>query len=324
MLISFDSQFLWWLRWTFVSSPRLASQDLTHNCPSRNYELPFIVIIPLIPSQLNRVEQAMKLWTKSLYGPCSTNWAQSHNVTLGFYFDRGLEDISEAVTNAKRLTTQGDIGDTIRKCFKGGVVYEAAGLGAKETKNEHGMDLLRNLVQTGGSNRMFERVFKVFGGGKWRHFFYMEPDVQPIRPGWLERVEEESRWGEFWMRGTVMRYSSRFNIGWEPWRSMYQRHLNGNGIYVLDDKCFEKYRELVRKEYGNGAFDVAMTYYRLKMGNLGIYKAVASRFQVTEVVADMGVGVFQEEEVREKMPRVYLVHGKFMHVKRPWLNFGQY
>lgn len=113
-------------------------------------------------------------------------------------------------------------------------------------------------------------------------------------------------------------------VGWEPYRTWYQGHLNGNAIYKAGDRCFRRYRELVRDEYGDAAFDVAMTYYRMSLKRIMVLKNVASRFQVTDVIAHLGVTRFDEDEVRRRFPTAYLVHGKFMHVKRPWLNFMQY
>lgn len=327
MVLTTESQFLWWLYWCLVGGPSPADPLLTHDCPSRNYSLPVAVVIPLIAGQMKRLEWSMSRWADERYEPCGMNETMSTKVTLVFYFDKSIDEgeTAKATQKARDIAEGvGRIGEVVRRCFKGGVEYASAELGERETKNSYGMDIFRNLMQTGGSNRQFERVFQVLGGGRFRHFLYMEPDLWALRSAWLARVLEEMAWGDFWMRGSVMRYRPRFNVGWEPFRSSYQRHLNGNAIYALDDKCFARYRELVRGVYGDGAFDVAMSYYRMSLKRVETYQMIAHRFAVSEVMTDLGVARFTEEEVRERFAGTYLVHGKFMHVSHAWVNFMQY
>lgn len=326
-MLTTESQFLWWLYWSLSGGASAADPLLTYNCPTRNYSLPVAVVIPLIGAHMSRLEWSVSRWADERYEPCGVNETMSTTVTLVVYYDRSLDEegTATAVRRAREvLEGEGDVGEVARRCFKGGVVYASAELGERETRNSYRMDVLRNLVQTGGSNRQFERVFEVLGGGRFRHFLYMEPDVWAVRRGWLARVVEEMGWGNFWMRGSVMRYTPRFNIGWEPFRSLYQRHLNGNAMYALDDGCFDRYRELVRGVYGEGAFDVAMSYYRMSLKRVETFQMVAHRFGVSEVITDLGVTKFTEEEVRRRFAGTYLVHGKFMHVKHAWLNLMRY
>lgn len=121
-----------------------------------------------------------------------------------------------------------------------------------------------------------------------------------------------------------MRFTPRFNVGLEPFRSRYQRHLNGNGIYALGDPCFDRFRQLTRDAYGTAAFDVAMAQYRLAMRNVAVFQEVAHRFQATELIAHIGLANMGEQQLLERFPRAFLVHGKYMHVKHPGLNFMQY
>ena len=39
----------------------------------------------------------------------------------------------------------------------------------------------------------------------------------------------------------------------EPYRSNYQRHINGNSIYKLGDPCFNQFLDNVYSEYGYDA-----------------------------------------------------------------------
>ena len=124
-----------------------------------------------------------------------------------------------------------------------------------------------------------------------------------------------------------MRHVPRFNIGLEPYRSRYQRHINGNAIYALDDSCFARYRQMTRQTYGDGAFDVAMNLYLLGMNRIRIFQSVGHRFQQSRVIADVGVSMIDTdntEGVREEFPGTFLIHGKASFVRYPLLNFMQY
>lgn len=270
------------------------------------------------------MEWTLARWADPRFAPCALDEGK-HNATLVFYFDRPLSEPATALAVAKvrNAVQNGPASAAVSRCFLG-VRYESARLSARETRNSYAMDVVRNIVQTAGSNTQWEKAFQVLGGGTYRHMLYMEPDTWPIRSGWLGKVLQESTWGPFWMRGTSMRYAPKFNIGLEPFRSHYQRHLNGNAIYKLDDRCFSKYRELSRRQYGNGAFDVAMTHFRLGMARIMTFQEVAHRFQLTELMVDIGVTEVGEDELLRRFPGTYLVHGKYMHVKHPGINFMQY
>lgn len=269
----------------------------------------------------------MARWGSHDFFPCenTTYFRSIPSIPLVFYFDRPLDErgTAAAVAELRSFVKVGPAASAIRTCF-GGVSYESAGLSARETANSYWMNFAHNLVQTRGSNAQFHAAFNVLGGGRYRHMFYMEPDTWPVRASWLEALHNESKWGGFWMRGTVMQYAPKFNVGIEPFRTQYQRHLNGNSIYRLDDVCFDKYRALSRNAYGNGAFDVAMTMYRLSTRRIRTFQVTAHRFQASNVVAGLGVTSFSEAELVARLPDTYLVHAKFLYVKHPRLNFMQY
>lgn len=285
------------------------------------------VVVPLIASQAERLKTSMSRWGSDQFFPCSNSsyFRSIPRIPLVFYFDRPLDEetTAAAVLELQSFLASNSTASAIRTCF-GDVSYRSARLSARESTNSYWMDIVHNLVQTRGSNAQFHAAFQVLSGGRYRHMFYMEPDTWPVRANWLEAVHNESTWGGFWMRGTVMQYPPKFNIGVEPFRTQYQRHMNGNSIYKLDDPCFDKYRELTRNYYGNGAFDVAMTMYRLSMRRIRTFQAIAHRFQASNVIADLGVTWFSEAELVSSLPDTYLAHAKFMYVKHPGMNFMQY
>ena len=66
----------------------------------------------------------------------------------------------------------------------------------------------------------------------YSHFFLMEPDVRPVRGGWVDRLVQEVTLDlvDFWQKGS-MEYN----------HPHADHHLNGNGLYRLgssDYNCF--------------------------------------------------------------------------------------
>ena len=326
IFLTADSFFLSWLKW-LIRSPVGPDASLINDCPARNYSLPMVVVMPLISTQFNRLEWNVRRWLDPQFHPCPSNFS-GHKPHLSFFFDRPLEEpnTAAAADAIHNLLDQPQFHNLLAHCFSA-VTVTSANLTEAQTRNSYTMDMVHNLVRTAGSNRLFEGAFTTFGGGHFRHMFWMEPDAYPIRSGWLNAVVTESTWGDFWMRGSSMRHVPRFNIGLEPYRSRYQRHINGNAIYALDDSCFARYRQMTRQTYGDGAFDVAMNLYLLGMNRIRIFQSVGHRFQQSRVIADVGVSMIDTdntEGVREEFPGTFLIHGKASFVRYPLLNFMQY
>lgn len=317
IFVALQTQFVWWLRWAIFGFPAPPT-DLI-NCPTLRRTNSLVVVIPLIASQLPRLTWNIRRWADEQYMPCDS--PSSSLPALAFFFDRPLSEkhVSETVNNLRQLLNEPALDEVLHRCFSN-VTYRSANLSAEETINSHWIDLVHNLVQTGGSNKQFEVAFSEFVA--FNHMFYMEPDTYPIRSNWLHAVQEETSYGDFWQRGPIMRYPTKFNIALEPFRSRYQRHINGNSIYRIGDSCFSAYRKLVRDEYGNGAFDVAMVYYRLDSSRLAVWQAVAHRFQVSTLV--VGLSVHHFDNLPDLFPTTYLVHGKADFVKKTMFGILQY
>lgn len=321
MFATTDSTFPWFLYWTLAGNPDAAPRTLTHNCPRSNSSLPLVVVIPFIAAQTPRLLSALDLWSTPHLFPCRAITATPRPV-LAFYLDRaathGATARAAAATRAHLQTPA--VAHAVSTCFSA-VLYGYANLSARESHNDaHGLPwLLTSLRVTGGTNAQFAQAFIQFSGHKYRHMVWLEPDVRPIRPLWLEALEADSAQSgsSFWMRGAVMHYVPRFHIGWEPFRSNYLRHLNGNALYALDNRCFDAFRTLVAEHFGrDAAFDVAMTLYLLGVGRVSVYQAVAHRFQTTDVIVGMGVTMVDDDAISDRLPDTFLVHGKYNLLQR--------
>jgi hypothetical protein len=88
-------------------------------------------------------------------------------------------------------------------------------------------------------------------------------------------------------------------------------------MYELHDTCFAQYRRLVREEYRDAAFDVAMAQFRMSRSRYKLERAIGHRFSTTDLIADMGVERFKSDsELRDKLPGTFLAHAKATYVER--------
>eukprot|EP00170_Pyropia_yezoensis_P006899 contig_28174_g6921 len=146
----------------------------------------------------------------------------------------------------------------------------------------------------------------------WR--FYGEPDTWPLRPLWLPALQAAADGlvaSGGWVVGSPMRYAPKFLAGWEPARSAYARHINGNALYRLGDPCFAAYLDAVAGAYGDAAFDVASNLYRSRLAAARVWQDTAWRFGYTDVVAHLSLTEYDDvAALRERLPGTFLVHGK--------------
>ncbi|PXF45163.1 hypothetical protein BWQ96_05064 [Gracilariopsis chorda] len=323
VFLDLDAYPVWWLSWLLYGPPT-ADEALSHNCTKTDRAAlrPLVVVVPLIASQLLRVDDALARWVSPSLAPCS----HSHQPVahLSFFLDRAMSDepTARSARELRSMLQRPRLAAVLHRCFAH-VSIAFANLSREQSTNSHSMDLVHNLVITGGSNNQFESAIHYYEK-RFSHMLLVEPDVYSIRAGWVEQALEEAKYGTFWQRGATMRYAPRFNIGFAPFRARYQRHINGNGLYRLSDRCFDHYRYLVRKRYGSAAYDVAMCQYRLSIENLAVYQATAHRFQVSPMIVAVGVTRVDEDDLRNQFEEALLVHGKAKYVPFPALNVMQY
>ncbi|GJQ08996.1 hypothetical protein GpartN1_g787.t1 [Galdieria partita] len=290
------------------------------NCSKVDFGKRFAVVIPFIPKQTNRVLSNLKRWATSEYFPCDTllDTLVTESTDLVFYYDMPLDhpSISESIQTLTLWLRKEPLQNVISSCFHN-VRFISANLSAEQSTNSYKMDFVKSSVKTEGTVRQFyAAVDHPSLTNTYRHFFYMEPDHIPIRKRWLTAIFNDSLQGDFWMKGSLMRYKPRFSCAFEPYRTRYLRHINGNAIYKLGDPCFIRFLENVFREYPYLAFDTSINFYRLDLHHYTTYQYTAHRFQVTDVMADLGVVRYDEDKLRAELPNTYTAHGKFMYTER--------
>ncbi|EME31762.1 uncharacterized protein Gasu_11370 [Galdieria sulphuraria] len=290
------------------------------NCSKVDFGRRFAVVIPFIPKQTNRVLSNLKRWASLEYFPCDTlvDSLVIESTDLFFYYDMPLDhpSVQESIHTLTRWLRKEPLQSVVSSCFHN-VRFISANLSAEQSTNSYKMDFVKSSVKTEGTVRQFRAVVNHPSLiNTHRHFFYMEPDHIPIRNRWLSAIFNDSLQGDFWMKGSLMRYKPRFSCAFEPYRTQYLRHINGNAIYKVGDPCFMRFLENVYREYPDFAFDTSINFYRLDLRHYITYQYTAHRFQVTEVMADLGVVRYDEDRLRSDLPNTYTAHGKFMYTEK--------
>jgi hypothetical protein len=132
-----------------------------------------------------------------------------------------------------------------------------------------------NDAKSRGANLMFYRIFFGMASNSplyeqiksYKYFMYMEPDVLPVKPYWLDRYVIDlcadtsnhliSAYEEivlepidFWIKGSAGKIP---NVTWNS--------MNGNAFYKLHDKQFDEYLAKVSAAYGDKSYDGAIYSY---------------------------------------------------------------
>eukprot|EP00871_Galdieria_phlegrea_P001504 jgi/Galph1/2354/GphlegSOOS_G33.1 len=118
-----------------------------------------------------------------------------------------------------------------------------------------------------GTNNMFYRIMHDFDVySRFRYMFYCEPDVVPIRHGWLQKLmdlSEASDAHQLWMIGSIYRGNDYGAV--VSWALQYHKtawkHLNGNALYRLGDAQFNEFLRQVKQRYYPMSFDLSIYRY---------------------------------------------------------------
>jgi hypothetical protein len=248
------------------------------------------VIMPFHQRQVESVKDNLKLWSR--YPPCRRNF--SKNIQIGFIF---------FVSGMRNESIAQNLLDSFKSSCFSSVIIDFAEL---KDKND------RYLM---GSRLMFEMMLSKrlnFGLIKLSHIFYMEPDALPIRPYWLEGINQQIIFPntKFWMKGSIF----RGQIQMVSMDLLYNHvHINGNSIYNLEDEKFEKFYFEIVKPFGKkfkevGAYDTDV--YRVLLWKNAKYSAeLFHLFQFSDFIQNHWHSEYSLSEIRENSPNTFLVHG---------------
>eukprot|EP01116_Phalansterium_solitarium_P009299 TRINITY_DN2338_c0_g1_i1.p1 TRINITY_DN2338_c0_g1~~TRINITY_DN2338_c0_g1_i1.p1 ORF type:complete len:449 (+),score=124.45 TRINITY_DN2338_c0_g1_i1:124-1470(+) len=261
---------------------------------SRFREKRLAVLVPYLKYDVEKVPRWIN--TFDTMKPCS-EMCGAPTTDLIFYNNRdhlNLTEMVKNITDTFRLSKNG------RKCFKE-VKFLSAYLNDYE-------DVREGLIHRGPRN-MFFRVFD-FLGGQYDYFFQNEPDIDPIRQYWVDALINETMLPKFWMRGTVHKKRGEKLRKSPPEYWDHRMHLNGAALFNLADEEFTKgFMGRVRAIPDDGPFDFAIENYTRDAANWEYMMDHLDKFQYGDFVQNVINDNITREQILERFPATYLVHG---------------
>lgn len=262
------------------------------------------IVMPFHPRQEPRVVQNLDLWETLL--PClpPTNslltgtmpWP-GWNVTLTFYISTDRNKPLE-----ERLMGRFDkLPLVVRQCFSE-VNFRYSNLTGDQ-----------NNYLTGSRN-MFEAM--LYGQLELspdpRYALYMEPDLRPIREGWLTLLDQTTRPPNlpFGMKGSIFRGDMRAIRN----RLLHNLlHVNGNAVYNLASKEFREFyqdyvRQFITATWTDGAYDTDFFKFILQEKNFNFARRILCLFQFTDSIWNLWHTEYSAERLG-KNSQALLVHG---------------
>lgn len=266
-----------------------------------------LVGVPFTASDIRGLERAWQLWEH--FPPLSSDAADAPGL-LYLFNGRCAGNSSAAALACERVQQQVEGGTRVggRRAF-GRVVLAQAGLAGRSDA----YDKLRSSADwTMGPNNMFHRLLQQARRLGYGHLLQLEPDVLPIRAGWLDRAACLAAHSDAWVIGSAL-HANCSRDGQTgaceselPERFAY--HINGNAIYAVGDPAFAAYAKAAR----NGPlrklpFDLAL--HVLRDGRTQpARRRLLHRFQHSSFVVNMGTQLPDVAALRESLPNAFLVH----------------
>ena len=258
------------------------------------------VIIPLHPRQEGTLIRSFRLWNRFL--PCDVKNTLSHsgpgtNVTLTLF----ISSKKDTALEQRLLKGFHQISKAARSCFREVNVRHASLTG----------DYNNYLT---GSRKMFEQMLNgSLNLGNASYALYMEPDLIPVRTGWLSAIDSHTRYPNlnFWLKGSVFRGPTSAYRN----RAIYNLfHINGNAIYNLDDEDFRHFyfgqvRPYIEAHYTDGAYDTDLYKFLLDPRNYHWARKWAHKFQFTDAIRNMWHANYSLAQLMKESETVVLVHG---------------
>jgi hypothetical protein len=169
-----------------------------------------------------------------------------------------------------------------------------------------------------GSRVMFEAMISGKLDVDMKVVLFMEPDMRPVRPGWLAACMSEARKRDkFWIKGSIFRGdASKMHLTAKdtPYPP-YFYHINGNALYNVGDTDFRQFywrvRQYIVDKRGDSynAYDTDIAEYLIDRRQWVTVRHVLHRFVFTDVIQNMWMTDYSVQAIVSSNPNTFLVHG---------------
>jgi hypothetical protein len=187
------------------------------------------IVLPIVVEDVNHPQELLQSWI-AVGKPCVAEQATD----LWFYVNKGESSI-DAAAFLHAIAEHHSINQH-RQCF-GDIRVMYANLTGEE-----------DIYPAGPSNMFFNIYLNAnmsYFRALYDFMYWMEPDVQPAQPGWLDCIHDAANSGHFWMKGSLtlgphLNEAVKERTNWD-----WIGHINGNALYALQDATFEQFLRVV-------------------------------------------------------------------------------
>lgn len=280
------------------SSSNDHARDLTVEQPSK-----LLIVVPFTARDVPALSDNLDRWRQ--VGPaCDSELREKNRPDMWFYFSKTSAALPREF--ARFQTKQAY--QPLHECFAR-VDVTFANLTAEEDGYPAGINFMFFRMVTGATH-----------ANQLKHFnalYWMEPDVQPIKPYWLDVLVSESQTDDdFWIKGSVYLGGVFDRAVGQDWT--WIGHINGNAMYRLHQPMFSRFLQIVMDLEPPGhfwkPFDVSIWKVLHDFPYFWhAYQRIAKHFVYADFVEHWGFTITDDGMIlSHQNPRTFLVHGKNM------------
>ena len=263
-------------------------------------------VIPFISDDISNLLEGMQQWAE--LGPACDPSDPAVSLSLRFFHSGSKVEYDAAQTPYldELMLMYPSVMDNVGACYK-----DMATVFAELQPEEDG-------YPEGPSNMFFKLMTTLAVPllSHATHLYWMEWDVKPVRPMWLDVLYYATMGEPFWIKGGRYRGRAFDNAVRDPSSWSWIGHINGNALYKLHDTEFERFMALtIEREPPSHfwkPFDIAIWKTLLDFPySWHLYQVYGEKFQTTSIIQHLGFTVRDGERealVRES-PNVHLIHG---------------
>ncbi len=267
----------------------------------------FALVLPFIEKDVLILRDSIRSWTR----PCAR---RNDLLDVIFYFNRDISSSArkQQIYNELGAAIEVSIGSCIRKH-----IFLSANLTAQEDGYPHGASLQWYKLML-----MDTATFP----GDYEYIFWMEHDVKPLRPHWLDALTHVIDSSEdFYMKGSIFRGHSALKKHLQqgnllnPWIP----HINGNAFYRVGDSYW---RSIINRtlqwsppsENNWSPWDVSLWVFMHDYRHFSEFQHYAHKIQYTDVLQNLGddASPAEEDRIRRECAATYFIHGNSMSAGR--------
>lgn len=279
----------------YFDRARLVNEQRLHQY-TRETGKRLAVVVPFVEADLDRLEANVATWLGA-FPPCQRAFPARSATDIVLYYHREFANAPAVVTRLHALRRT-----VLRtRCFDK-VLFAMANL-------DGGLD-----TYPLGASLMFFRLLDLpLIADNYAYLYYSEPDNQPCRPYWLDRVYALAAvtGPGWWQIGASMRNGDPAATHYP-----YADHINGNALYRVDSPAFMRFVETVQDEFSKnksrfmGSFDIAMYMVARNLMPFPWYMENKHRWVYTDVLFNAYRMRANATEICAANAETFMVHGR--------------